>query len=123
MSFNELSEALSIVEDFNLNTRIWIKEQDMHTERLCSKTGWASLIGLLLAVVLGCFLYFLYLNPQKHRPISGDDAAQVTAREGVDISSPLSAYQSATGRIEEVNQRNKARGQELMKEIEAMQQY
>jgi len=88
--------------------------------------GQASLIGLLLAVILGLFLYFWLLRSQP-QGISIKSIDQPTADAAkafdIDTSSQMSTHQSTIGQIDKINKRNESRGQELMQEIGDMQKY
>ncbi len=94
---------------------------------LGSHNGWASLISLILAVCIAFFLYTAYLNFNKQvrpemRQIQGA-LQEADSAQTVDVSSASSVLQTATSRIQAIDERNRQRGDELMKEIGAMQEY
>ncbi len=94
---------------------------------LRSKDGWASLVGMLIAVAIAFFLYTAYTNfNQKARPEMQEaqealESVAGSAPSGSSASGSLGTLQSATRRIQAIDERNRQRGDELMKEISAMQ--
>lgn len=93
---------------------------------LRSERGFMSLIGMVLAMAIIAFLFLTYLRPQnkQERLKAIDQATGGTAKEaGIDTSSQLSVLQSSKIKIKAIEDYNKQRGDELMKEIEAMYQY
>ena len=95
-------------------------------KKLRMNHGWASLIGLVIAIGIVCFLFMMYLRPQQQsgRLKSFDQETSGAAKEsGIDTSSHLSVLQSSRTKIKAIEDHNKQRGDEMMKGIEAMQQY
>jgi hypothetical protein len=93
---------------------------------LRSKNGWTSLIGMLIAMAIIAFLFVTYLRPgEQPKDLKAiDQATSSTAKEaGIDTSSHLSVLESSKKRIAAIEEMNKNRGDELMKEIGDMQQY
>lgn len=84
---------------------------------LRSSGGWVGLIGLLIVVGIAAFLFIFCMHSAGKQE---EGAAQAV---GVDVSSQVSAYHSTVSQIEKINEHNKKRGDDLMRDIEAMQQY
>jgi len=94
---------------------------------LRSKDGWASLVGMLIAVAIAFFLYAAYTNfNQKGRPEMREaqealESVSGTTSSGSSATGSLGTLQSATRQIQAIDERNRQRGDDLMKEIGAMQ--
>ncbi|HSA32039.1 MAG TPA: hypothetical protein P5160_09625 [Candidatus Omnitrophota bacterium] len=101
----------------------------MHTSKnsnLCSSKAFASLLGLLIAILLCLLLYWVLLKPG---PAKDPSVARIERefKENqlpvpVDTSSAISTYHSVLEKVKSIEAQNIQRGDGLMKEIEDLNQ-
>ncbi len=77
---------------------------------LRNKKGFASLIGLVLAVAIVCFLAYIALNTYFKRPIADKSLNQTLSEQKIDTTSYQSLIKSTKSKIEDITQQ---RSQEL----------
>lgn len=86
--------------------------------KLCAnESGFLSLLGLLLAIAIICFVGYKAYGTYLSKPKVDSKTRQALSESGIDVSNDISTFQSMKERIKSVNQS----AADQYKQIEQMQ--